>query len=97
MKRLSPARENILVACGDPLNLDSKPSWVFSERFPTGVSCSWLIDGGRAWACNRQTDYLEGAGYIILGESSAPKRPWVLTEQGRTYLERFHEEVSVYR
>lgn len=83
MRRLSATQERILAKCGDR---DIK-SRVFERvsRFPY----SWEL--GRERNCTRQTDALARHGYIELGEPNLllESRPWLLTELGRAYKERY--------
>lgn len=87
MRRLSAAQERILAKCGDTT------SRVFErgrlQRYGTPLAYSWEL--GTERRCTRQTDALERRGYIKLGEldSRLQSRPWLLTDLGHAYKERY--------
>lgn len=85
MRRLSAAQERILAKCGD---VASSRVFERSSGFPAFLY-SWEL--GTERRCTRQTDALERHGYIKLGEldSRLQSRPWLLTDLGRAYKERY--------
>lgn len=86
MRRLSPKQEAVLFLCGNP---GQSVARVFERYAGKGAPYSWSI----AWEhkCTQQTTFLRNIGYIVSGDKNEnlQSRPWLLTDRGREYVERF--------
>lgn len=87
MRRLSAAQERILGKCEDITSRVFKRARL--PRYGAPEAYSWEL--GTERKCTRQTDALARHGYIEPGELDprSNSRPWLLTDLGRAYKERY--------
>ena len=88
MKRLSIKQELVFELCGDPSR--GKSSRVHKRTAGAGAPYSWALEG--VGMCSTQTRILHFKGYIELGGTDTIPMvsvPWMITDRGREYRERF--------